>query len=457
MIGLVLFLAAVTLVTNTAVRDRSLPMATLAASFVVFYGVRAFGVGLGIDSPYPEYLFRGTDMHRSLDWFGAMVLLFCVSLVFAYRVTADLAAAVSSLLPLPRRKISLSPRMVMMLLFTVIATGIALLQIATYGGFDGAIVAAKSDRESGGAILRIPATLALVLSASNLYAAPQTIEKLASQRIAQQIAALCLVTAAMAASVWGSRQFMMVAVGYVIGAPAIVAFQNAKRGWFLRAALTLGLVVVAGLALRLYRDDALGGETAVSQADGNLFRQVSISANGTTFDSSILAVRDFPENIDFRAGEDFTTGLWGALPNALRPDRLQFETIGAMFHRLYEPTANNGWPIGAPAEWFINFGWIGVAVGGLLSGVLYRSITIGLQRSPMPQLSTIAALILTLIVFPLGLSSSSANRFVIHVIPLLVLLGGLRLLGDMRPDRDRKSDAGPRCRKTTSRAPFRQL
>ncbi len=287
--------------------------------------------------------------------------------------------------------------------------------MTSHGGFGQAVYSAKSSREAGEALMRIPATIAVVLSCSLFYSAERTTDALVARRTVRLIALACALASALSASVWGSRQFAVLAAAYLLGAPAIAAFRNARRSWFVNAALVFAIVVGIGFGLRLYRDNILGGETAVSQAQGNEFRQISISANGTSLDSSLLAVKDWPRVHYWRNGVDFSDGLWGAMPQSMRPDGVVVDTIGAQFHRIYEPDTHNGWPIGAPTEeWYINFGWVGVIIGGLLTGLIYRALTNGLQRSPMPELATVATLVMTLIVFPFGVSAASANRFVIR-------------------------------------------
>jgi hypothetical protein len=315
-----------------------------------------------------------------------------------------------------------------------------LYQVNSQGGFGDAIYSAKSSRQTGQGPLRIPATIALVLSCSLFYSAKRTWEGVARRNV-RIIALACSLASALAASAWGSRQFAVLAAAYLVGAPAIEAFRKSRRSWVVSAALAAAIVLAVGFGLRLYRDHILGGETAISQA--NYFRQISISANGTSFDNSMLAVRDWPQVHPWRHGQDFVDGLWDALPHAMRPKGVVEQSVGVKFHRIYESDANSGWPIGAPTEWYINFGWLGVAFGGLLTGLIYRGITIGLKRSPMPELATVSTLVLTVIVFPLGYSSASANRFVIHALPLVFVIGALRLLSGPQEDTEKTEPSAP--------------
>ncbi|MBK6886784.1 MAG: oligosaccharide repeat unit polymerase [Tetrasphaera sp.] len=428
MIGSGLILLAVFLVARVAVKSRSLPVGILAASMGVFYAVRAVGVGLGLDDPYPDFLFQGTELNGPLIRLGLLLLVFVLSFLVTYRKSGPIARPLAWALPLPPRRILLGPLLIATVFFSGLATLIALNQIVRYGGSSQAIYAAKAGRTSGEGILRIPATLALVLSCSTLYAAGRLAGgKLAAGTI-RLIAGASAIVAALAASVWGSRQFTVLAAGYLLGSRAITAFRQGKRGWLVGSTILFSAVIGFGFWLRLYRDDVLGGRTAISEAQGQQFRRVTLSMNGSTLDSSLLAVRDWPSRNGWLGSDLFTNGLWGAVPAQLRPEGLLVDSAGAQFHRFYEPLAKSGWPIGAPVEWFISFGWAGVIIGGLLSGLIYRSMTLALRRSPSPELATVSALILTIVVFPLGVSASSANRFVIHALPLFLLLLPLQAL-----------------------------
>ena len=446
MIGLIFIAAGLAIVIRLAVSQRSIPHGVLAAMIAVFYGVRAIGVGLNVDDPYPGYLFSATSIDHALDRFGAILLIFCISLAVGDTAFKGMASSISRVLPFPRQELRLQPLMSAMVLLSGIALIIALYQTASYGGIQGAIVAAKSERVSGQGLLRIPATMALILSCAGFHAIPRGTEANASHRALQVISAACIGASVLSASLWGSRQFIVLALAYVFGAPAIHAFRQSQRGWWIKSAIVSTVVIAVGFGLRIYRDNALGGETAVSAAQGNLFRQISISANGTTLDSSLLAAKDFPAHAEYRGGQDFITGIYGAMPASLRPDNSEIDTVGAAFHRLYEPTATSGWPIGAPTEWYINFGWIGVVVGGLVSGIAYKAINAGMHRSGNPELGAMVGLLLTLIVFPLGISASTPNRFVIHIVPLILILGALSLVSRLSGANQRRSPRRARSR-----------
>lgn len=422
MIGAGLICLAIWVALRTAMRTRSLALCVLTASIIVFYGVRALGIATGMDAPTPAYLFTTTNIDNALTRFGCVVLLFYASAILAYRVSRDPASALARLLPFPIRAIRQGPLVTVTMLSTVFASALAMGQVAAHGSFAGAVYAAKAGRESGEAILRMPATVAVALSCALFYSAKRSSSGITLQ-VARLLALVCAAVSAVSASVWGSRQFGVVAAAYLLGGPTIAAFRNAKRNWAVRAVLVFLVVIGLGFGLRVYRDDALGGATAVTQAEENQFRQVTIAANGTLLDTSLLAVKDWPKNNPWRKGVDFRNGLWSALPTQLRPQEHQtVSTIGAYVHELYQPDSRSGWPIGAPTEWYINFGWLGVLIGGLLSGLVYRAIAIGVQRSPAPELSTMSTLILTLIVFPLGVSTASLNRLVVHAIPLALVL-----------------------------------
>lgn len=436
MIGLIMLLAAVGLLVRAARRHRSIALAVLAAAFAIYYGVRAAGVALHLDEPFPEYLFTATDLNSALTRFGEVALLFAIAVVVAHHLAGPTAGAISVALPFVRHRLHTPTLALAMVLFTSVAGLIALSVMAGVGGLEQALSAAKADREGSGVLFRMPATVGLVLSCGLFHRSRKSREF--NARVTTYLAAACIAIAAMSASVWGSRQFIVVAAAYLIGAPVLEAFRSARRGWMFRAVLVAIVIVGVGFGLRIYRDDALGQETAVTRAEGDTFRQVSIAINGTLLDSSLLAVKDWPRRQDFREGQDFVDGAWAALPGSLRPEsHATIESLGSKFHQVYEPEARNGWPIGAPTEWYINLGWLGVLLGGALTGIVIRAVTFAGNRSREPELAIIATLILTIIVLPLGVSASSANRYVAHALPLTIVLW-LIASGSRKPGESRR-------------------
>ena len=426
-----------------SVRARSFPVGVFTVLLMVFYAVRGLGVGLGFDESVHVNRLTGAEIPGVMNRVGVVVFLFVLCFVVGYVGSRQTSMLIAPSLPIPSRQLSSRSVLLAMMTFACLALAIAVSQILLHGSFNSAIAASKSDRATGGALLRIPATLAIILSAANLR---RLVANGGSRgrRGLVVISFTCLAAGAWAASVWGSRQFIIIALGFVLLAPAIDSFRSKRQGWLGRSGATAAILLSVGLGLRLYRDDALGGETAVTAAEGDLYRQLSIASNGALFDNALLAVRDFPDRFAYRGGTDFYVGLWGSVPRSLRPKGLEFDSIGAMFHRLYNPAATSGWPVGAPFEWFINFGWPGVMLGGLLSGFIYRALTEMLRRSPMPSFATMTTLVMAMVVFPLGLSTSSPNRFVVHALPLLLFLRSTR--SESTPSAEPDLDAHPRDR-----------
>jgi hypothetical protein len=421
MTGFIMLIAAIALLIRAARNHRSIPLAILAAAFSIYYGVRAAGIAFSLDEPFPEYLFSATDLGSVLTRFGEMALLFALAVVFAHGLSGHIAGPLSTALPYVRNRVHTPTLVLVTVVFTATAGLIALSVLAGVGGLEQALTAAKADREGSGVIYRMPATVALVLSCGLFHRARKSAEF--NSRMTASAAAVCIAASAASASIWGSRQFIVVAAAYLIGAPVLEAFRGARRGWMFKAVLVAIVIVGVGFGLRMYRDDALGQETAVTRAEGDTFRQVSIAVNGTLLDSSLLAVKDWPRRQDYRGGDDFVSGFWAAFPSMLRPESAQvIDSVGSKFHQVYEPESRNGWPIGAPTEWYINFGWFGVLLGGAVTGVAFRALTVASNRSREPELAIIATMILTIVVLPLGFSASSFNRYVAHALPLTLVL-----------------------------------
>ncbi len=73
-------------------------------------------------------------------------------------------------------------------------------------------------------------------------------------------------------------------------------------------------------------------------------------------------------------GEDFVNGTLGPVPRSLWPQKPDEITAGARFKRQLMPQSSGGWPPYGMNQWYMNFGWLGVIVGGVVTGLLLQAL-----------------------------------------------------------------------------------
>ncbi len=180
------------------------------------------------------------------------------------------------------------------------------------------------------------------------------------------------------------------------------------------------LAVVVGL--RFTRDTLLSGDINQPIANESVIRQISVAANMAEYDALVLAVRDWPEIFPYRGGEDFIDGLYATVPRVIRPDAPLAPSPGTWFRQVYEPEVANGWPMGSAGEWYLNFGWLGVAIGGLASGLLFGIASNSLRRSHDLPLAWITSLVITMQVAIIGVNVRTPLRWLGWGLPLVALV-----------------------------------
>ena len=229
---------------------------------------------------------------------------------------------------------------------------------------------------------------------------------------------------------WGQRSLVVVVMALLLlGSLPHISQRQRQRPWRARAIgvtlLAAGIVAVVSLGLRVWRDTVTRGQVYDVVAEGTATRQISLATNSMSFDRAMLAFRDWPARYDFRGGEDFINGTLGVIPRFLWPEAPTGKT-GAWFRQVYQPGVDNGWPPGAPVEWYLNFGLLGLVIGGLFAGLVFGFLSREQRKAGPSALNTAIALIAAVYVFQLGLPSDTISRIVFWLIPLAAVTAFLR-------------------------------
>lgn len=194
---------------------------------------------------------------------------------------------------------------------------------------------------------------------------------------------------------------------------------------FLRIVALAVLFLVVATALYILRLYQLSGSwEIVFRRD--LMTIVAISLHMIRFDALMLVIQDFWIPGELRNGEDFLNGILIAVPRFLWVDKPDSLLIGQWFRQYYEERAVNGWAIGAPGEYLLNFGFPGVIAGGAIYGFMLRVLESGYRRLDMSHpVAILIVFICVLIVFPEGSIIQIIPRIVLWIVPIwsLMILG----------------------------------
>lgn len=407
------------------------------ASFVLFYGARAVIVGFGLDELFPDYLFSTGS--------SATVRANLVLVLFLVAVMVGIAAGNATRAkgtwffptfdqhPAPRRYLLVAT------LLTLLSTAIALTLMSRFGGFSGLLRAGKIDKDLAGLyFLNIaPDTAAMVSAACFLDTLRRRERRLTP---GQRVRALSSAGLALLNGVWvfafGARSvlaivaFVLLAGSVTFGARGDVDRTSRRRLW-MRLALVGVVAATVIVGLRFARDIITRGEPNKNLADQSLLRQASVASNATTYDAYVLAVRDWPRAHAYRGGEDFYIGATAVVPRALWSDKPANVVPGRWFRQVYEPAYENGWPMGAVGEWYLNFGLAGVAAGGLVTGALLGLAARALRNAKSHPLAFVATGVICLQVLDTGFGSQTALKWVTWCLPLMLVgpaLGARRVV-----------------------------
>src|SRR5690606_8795191 len=155
-------------------------------------------------------------------------------------------------------------------------------------------------------------------------------------------------------------------------------------------------------------------------------------------------------------GEDFVNGTLGVVPRFLWKDKPAAIAPGVWFRQVYQPQKINGWPMGAAALWYLNFGWPGLLTGGLLTGLALGVIAAGQRRRPANGFNTSVAVVIAIYVLGLGWDSETIMRSILWLLPLWLVVRYVAPAPRRTPPRRRRGAAHDGGRRGVSRYLYRR-
>jgi oligosaccharide repeat unit polymerase len=398
------------------------PFGLFVLVFGVFYAFRAVLVGFGLDEPSPEYLFASTEWKALHTRTILALCLFLFAFLVAGFLTTRRPARTGGLLfdgghVSPRALVSLAVAL------TIVSLAVGAWLVAQFGDVSGITQASKVSNELAGLrFLKVPSALGAILGTAAFL---DLRSSRVSSRRAQALCLACAVANSILVFAWGQRTLVLIVIAMVV----ISSRRKADRPNVQLAVRVIAaalLVIAVASFLRDTRDNLIQPKADHSFSQQSFWRRASLGVNGVYFDASMLAFRDWPDSQQFRDGEDFRNGLLGTVPRRLWPDKPD-PLPGKWFRNVYEPEVKNGWPVGTPTLWFLNFGWLGLVVGGLFSGALYGEFTRRARAAPRNGINIAMTFVFAVLAFPMGWASQSPLLVAAWLAPMLILMAALRL------------------------------
>lgn len=387
----------------------------------LFYGFRPLLFILGLDVPHPTDVFFPAELPGLLTRTLLGLTLFVAFAVLG--IAAVLRSGTAGWAPFFAKE-ETDPRRA--LLVVLVATGIGTLVsaylLATYGGVGGVIRAGKYDKALAGLYwLRSVSAVGAVVSMTTFIDFRR--QHLASRTLTL-LPLVCGFLNAFYVFMWGSRGVLVVvAVTLVLGlqAPRRSTTSAGRQKVLVRLLSAVVLVVVLASGMRMVRDTLSHGEVQAGYASSSAWRQASVGTNSIYFDAAMLSFRDWPSAHRHRGGVDFYNGVVGLVPRAIWDGKPAAIPPGKWFRQVYEPKKLNGWPMGAGALWYLNFGWLGLMLGGFFSGLVVGMVAAAQRRRPSTGFNAGVAVIAAVFVMPLGWDNQVLMKFVIWLVPMWIL------------------------------------
>ncbi|MBU6329353.1 MAG: hypothetical protein KGR18_05300 [Acidobacteria bacterium] len=409
------------------------PVGLFAVSFMLSYGVRIAFISTGLDSEYPDSLFRFGSPMLSANLYLIGFLAMC-GLGLLAGSHSDLR--LRFLFPSTDGAVDTAKAFRIATILTGIWFLIIVFLFARYGSYARMVRASKVDKEFAGLffLLVFPTSGTITSILVFLLTVRDRVGRFTPrQRSMATISVIYALFNGVGVYLWGARSLLVLtAVQLVIGYFVFRPRGTTRRLRGTRGRVVIGILVAIGLGtlmvvgLRVYRDQALSGSVSGSIKGQTVVRQLSVAANTVHYDAYLLAVRDWPTTHRFRGGLDIYNGAVGVIPRALWPGKPTFVAPGAWFRQVYEPNTRNGWPMGAPGTWYLNFGRIGILICGLVTGIVLSAALRSMSRTRTEPLAFVMAFAVGIWVLGDGVDGEFVVKWAQFVLPMLLLIPLMR-------------------------------
>ncbi len=388
-----------------------------------YVGVRPAVLVLRLDETFPDGAIPTADRASALNAGLVLVLLWIAStgaMVWLMTRTSRRSWRPS---PSPEHD---QPLLVASGVAALVASALLVWLIVRLGGPSAAISALKRDELGGNTqLFALAKNAGLVASMAGAATVVSAIRANRSRAVIVLRSLLFVIPAGLTFTV-GARD------AAVFGAVAVASatFHRVERlglRSLVRMAGALAIVVLLGIGLRLARDLAVNSEVSANVADQSLVRQVSITANMTSFDALVHARYVTPSEFDFAGTTDFAASIEG-LPLVPGEPSEDYERPALRIIRHHLPTRLNGNPLTPIGDWYLAFGLPGVLLGGVVGGGLLGALARRFGSAPDDALIHTIGVVTALRILPLGVSATTPSvglQFAISTLALVLLVQGM--------------------------------
>lgn len=396
----------------------SFAMGSYLASLIL---VRPAIIYLNLDVPWPSWPFINFQDHSSVTSLvgAAWMIIFAISAILSKKIQPVGALIFPTVVENP----SLARLRFFCLTVTLIAvaaTGFFVLQSGSLGAF---IFRVKIEKDMSGLFVFLQiAVLSMIISTYGMIHEIKMVGSSGKKITPIAIYGALIVLGMLVSFAWGNRgnlAYLVVAIGlswHICVSPLKIR----------KVSLIAASLVAAMFALGSIRENAIVEQTGVEFSERSIFREFSSSLHLVEFDGLTLALKDAGEKFDFRYGEDFWNGVLSVIPRSVMPNRENFN-IGGWFRRVYEPSRLNGWPVTVIGDWYINFSYIGIIFGAIISGIVGGLID-GAYRKPRQRAwDAVLASSLGLLMMKGGVGTGFPQQIALTIIPLTLFSLGLRV------------------------------
>ena len=404
-------------------------------------------LALGLDTPFPTEVFAGRNVSYLMTSAQLMVILYLVSLFVGARLLGPLPRLAMPGFPRTRHTLSRRELLLIAMSITALALLVTVQLWVQHDGPTGLLRASKVNHDlvTSRALRSLP-LLAALFSAAAFHTSSGS-----SGRGHRSTALALVMLNSYLSFTWGARDVPVFSAVILLGGSLLFRRKSRERASRLGTRLAydrrlrrrLAIVAVAGIGLafglRTARDTLLWNGVAPTIGGQTAMRQVAVATNNVFFDTTLLIVGDWPDTYRFHNGADFIDGVKVSLPGS----HTQFTSPAVSVAQTYLDR-NNGFPATPMGDWYLNFGRIGVLIGGVISGFLIRAAQMSLRRFEHDPLTWAFSVILMGRVFPGGYWAVSAPKWVAFAVPMIVMSLAINLIFDTRqpPTVARGSKAG---------------
>lgn len=395
-----------------ALRSRDPGLLAIGLSITIFYVLRAVILAFNLEPPEPAYLFPGSTA-RLYATVNGLLLLWMASIL----ALAPMRRRPPRTQKVCRARVNhLSGWSTVAIATLVLMSDVYLLQ--RHGSFAGVQRYARlGDEGSGGTgVFLLAPSILLVVSLVGYREAPRrgSSSAIHAAGIALACASFFLV---------GSRTPILAVLGALVIGVLMRSLANrsltARHLFGAATALTAAPVIAVMLARLRGNSIVISSTSEMSQAP------VSKALNGIFYDAFALVVRDANSTYSALDLNSLWQSLLSIVPRALWPGKPELLSVGKWLRTQYEPWRINGWPVGAPGDWYLMLGVIGLPVGALVTVFILRQLS-GLAELVSPTASAELTALWCFMVMKAGVDIEFGSRFVVWVVVPIAYLTLMR-------------------------------